>query len=116
MGILSWNCQGLGSKRTINYLREIWFKHKPAFLFLSETKQGTSFVQKFQSHFGYSNLYTVEPRGTSGGLALFYDDSYNVNIVYSSNRIIDIKAECQGKKIYMSFVYGNPVQKLRERV
>lgn len=39
MRVLSWNYRGVGSKWTIRYLREIWHKHKPDFLFLSETKQ-----------------------------------------------------------------------------
>ncbi|CAL9224867.1 unnamed protein product, partial [Arabidopsis halleri] len=39
MKVLSWNCQGLGNKATIGYLRDIWKQHRPDFLFLSETKQ-----------------------------------------------------------------------------
>lgn len=34
MRVLSWNCRGMGSKWNISYLREIWYKHKPDFLFL----------------------------------------------------------------------------------
>lgn len=63
MKILSWNYQGLGSKWTISFLREIQFKHKPAFLFLSETKQQFDFVQKFHTHFGNTHLHTVDPVG-----------------------------------------------------
>lgn len=55
------NCQGLGSSWTFSYLREIWSKHKPVFLFLSETKQQFDFVQSVQFHFGYSHLHTIHP-------------------------------------------------------
>ena len=72
MKILSWNCRGLGRHWTISYLRETWHKHKPDFLFLSETKQDFEFVQRFQSHFGYDSLATVDPNGRSGGLAIFF--------------------------------------------
>ena len=47
MKILSWNCRGLGTSWTISYLREIYYKHRPEFLFLSETKQNFEFVQSF---------------------------------------------------------------------
>ncbi|WZY88833.1 hypothetical protein YC2023_045568 [Brassica napus] len=90
MRVLSWNCRGMGSHWTISYLREIWHKHKPDFLFLSETKQDFGFVQEFQSHFGYDNLVTVNPVGRSG-VAL-------------------------GKTVFLTFVYGDPVTDLREQV
>ena len=89
----------MGSKRTIRYLREIWDKHKPDFLFLSETKQDTNFVQYFQSHFGYDNMVTVDPIGRSGGLALFYNNEFQINILYTSNRMIDVEAVALGKSI-----------------
>ena len=116
MKILSWNCRGMGSKYTISYLREIWHKHRPAFLFLSETKQCFNFVQNFQFHFGYQYLHTVDPIGRSGGLALYHSHESPVTILYSSNRIIDVETSYKGKKIFISFVYGEPVQDLRHQV
>ncbi|XP_056850846.1 uncharacterized protein LOC130500139 [Raphanus sativus] len=68
----------MGSKWTISYLREIWQKHKPDFLFLSETKKDFEFVQGFQTHFGFDNLVTVDPIGTSGGLALYYNNEFQI--------------------------------------
>ena len=104
------------NKWTISYLREIWHKHKPDFLFLSETKQDSEFVQGFQTHFGFDNLVTVDPVGRSGGLALFYNDEYQAHVLYSSNRMIDVEAVALGKTVYLTFVYGDPVPKLREQV
>ena len=101
---------------TISYLREIWHKHKPDFLFLSETKQDFGFVQGFQSHFGYDNLVTVDPVGRSGGLALYYNNDYQVKVIYSSHRMIDVKAVALGKTVFLTFVYGDPVTDLREQV
>ena len=106
----------MGSKWTISYLSEIRHKHKPDFLFLAETKQDSEFVQKFQAHFGYDNLVTVDPIGRSGGLALFYNSEYQVKVLYSSNRMNDVEAEALGKKVYLTFVYGDPVQQMREQV
>ena len=104
------------SKWTLSYLSEIRHKHKPDFLFLAETKQEPEFVQKWQAHFGYDNLVTIDPVGRSGGLALFYNNEYQVKVLYSSNRMIDVEAEALGKTVYLTFVYGDPVQQMREHV
>ena len=114
--ILSWNCKDSRSHWTESYLREIWHKHKTDFLFLSDTKQNFGFVQRFQSHFGYDSLVTVDLNGRSGGLALFYNNEYQVKVLYSSNRMIDVEAVVKGKQVFLTFVYGEPVQKLREHV
>ena len=90
------------SKWTISYLREIWHKHKPDFLFLSETKQEFEFVQGFQAHFGFDNLVTVDPVGQSGGLALYYNNDYQVKVLFSSNRMIDVEAVALGKTIFFN--------------
>ena len=79
-------------------------------------KQDFEFVQGFQSHFGYDSLVTVDPNERSGGLALFYNNEYQVKILYSSNRMIDIEAVANGKQVFLTFVYGDPNQKLREHV
>ena len=73
-------------------------------------------VQSFQFHFGFTHLHTVDPQGRSGGLALYYDSSYKVTIISSSNRLIDIETKYKGKRIFLSFVYGEPNQDLRAPV
>ena len=105
MKILSWNCHGMGNKYMISYLREIWHKHRPAFLFLSEAKQCYNFVQNFQFRFGYICLHTVDPTGKRGGLALYYSHDSPVSILYSSNRIIDIETSYKGKKRFLFPLY-----------
>ena len=39
-----------------------------------------------------------------------------MRVLYSSNRMIDVESEALGKKVYITFVYGDPVQKMREQV
>ncbi|CAA7014604.1 unnamed protein product [Microthlaspi erraticum] len=56
------------------------------------------------------------PKGLSGGLALFYFDSFDVKILSADNRLIDIEATIEGKQVFMSFVYGDPVFEHREKV
>ena len=58
----------------------------------------------------------MDPNGRSGGLALFYNNEYQVKILYSSNMMIDIEAVVKGKQVFLACVYGDPVQELREQV
>ncbi|KAF8114390.1 hypothetical protein N665_0038s0014 [Sinapis alba] len=63
---------------------------------------------------GSFRLYQIGYSGsTSGGLALYYNNEFQVNILYTSNSMIDVEAVIMRKKVYISFVYGDPVQKLR---
>lgn len=79
-------------------------------------KQDLEFVQDLQAHFGFDNLVRVDPIRRSGGLALLNNNEYHVNILYPSNRVIDVEAVKSWKKSFSNFVYGDPVQKLREQV
>ena len=54
--------------------------------------------------------------GRSGGLALYYNNEYQVKVLYSSNRMIDVEAVVMGKMAYITFVYGDSNQQLREHV
>ncbi|CAA7027574.1 unnamed protein product [Microthlaspi erraticum] len=53
------------------------------------------------------------PKGRSGGLALYYSSSSSVTILSSSPRMIDIEAVIEGVKVFMTFVYGEPVTENR---
>ena len=116
MNSIAWNCQGAGAYLTKQHLKELLRCFNPSFLFLSETKNNFSFMQDFQFDFGYDKLFTVEPSGTSGGLALFYMNDSAVKIVYSNDRMIDVEAQIEGHKVYITFVYGDPVVTYRENV
>lgn len=72
-------------------------------------------MQDFQIEFGYDHLFTIDPVGRSGGLALFYMDASSVDIKFSNNRI-DVEAQVEGHKVYITFVYGDPVVECREMV
>ena len=61
-------------------------------------------------------MVTVDPIGRSGRLVLFYNNEFQINILYTSNRMIDVETVTLGKKNFLTFVYGDPVQKMREHV
>uniref|UniRef100_A0A0D3BQJ0 DUF4283 domain-containing protein n=1 Tax=Brassica oleracea var. oleracea TaxID=109376 RepID=A0A0D3BQJ0_BRAOL len=54
--------------------------------------------------------------GRSGGLALFYMNDAEVQIEFSNERMIDIAAKIEGQKVFIIFVYGDPVVEYRELV
>ncbi|XP_024016341.1 uncharacterized protein LOC112089817 [Eutrema salsugineum] len=110
------NCQGAGADLTKDHLEELHKCFFPRFLFLSETKNNRIFMQDMQMYFGYDHVCTVEPRGLSGGLALFYMDEPSVFITFSDEHLIDIETTLDGHKIFMTFVYGDPVVKNRDSV
>ncbi|KAG7535395.1 Endonuclease/exonuclease/phosphatase superfamily [Arabidopsis thaliana x Arabidopsis arenosa] len=58
----------------------------------------------------------IEPDGCSGGLALFYSNDYPVTIISSNDRLIDVETIIDGNKVFLSFVYGDPVVMCREIV
>ena len=73
-------------------------KHRPGVVFL------------------FDHLFTVKPLGLSGGLALFTMDEFQVNVLFSNNRMIDIEAVIDGIKVFMTFVYGDPVLERGDQV
>lgn len=116
MKIFSWNCRGAGMHLAIQRLREVCKRFFPGFIFLCETKNSRPFLETLQLSLGYDQLYTMDHVGRSGGLALFYFNFFDVSIIFSNNRMIDIEATFEGNKIYMTFVYGDPVIKFRRQV
>ena len=116
MRTLSWNCRGIGNDLTVRRLTEMCQKHRPGLVFLSETKNRRLLLQNMQTDLGFDHLFTVEPLGLSGGLALFFMDEFQVNVLFSNNCMIDIEAIINGIKVYMTFVYGDPVLERRDQV
>lgn len=116
MSIWSWNCQGAGSSETVQRLRNIRRKYFPDLFFLMETKQKFKFMDDLRLELGYDKMVTVEPIGRSGGLALLWKQSYDVEVLSSSNRIIDIRVRLGSLVFYISCVYGDPIKENRRFV
>ena len=109
MNVVAWNCQRVGADLTKEHLDELYHCFLPKFLFLS-------LLQNFQVSYGYDQVCTVEPRGRSGGLTLFYMDDPSVTILYADAHMIDIEIRFEGHSIFMTFVYGDPVVRHRDLV
>lgn len=114
MIILCWNCRGLGTAATVGELRWLVRAHRPALLFLSETKMRDSRVRSFMWSLGYSGCFAVSSVGLSGGLGLFWLSSMSVSVQGFSSRCIDMIITPDGGEAWRStFVYGEPKRELR---
>lgn len=81
-----------------------------------ETKQKFVYVSSLKESFGYGKLFTVEPLGLSGGLAVFWKECYKVNVLSLSSRVIDLKVKLGLLSFFITCVYGDPVRALRNKV
>ncbi|CAN6558737.1 unnamed protein product [Malus baccata var. baccata] len=113
MNYLLWNCRGLGSDPVVRALRGLIRKHRPSMIFLSETKMRDHRIDGIRRRLGYSFGFHVSPIGRAGGLSLWWIESMNVNILFSSAHIIDVCfcLEDSLSWVRCTFVYGTPYRR-----
>lgn len=81
-----------------------------------ETRAIRSKVEHLKYALKFTNSFVVEPNGTTGGLALFWNKDCAVEISSSSQNFIHtmvtMKDEIIGKDY--TFIYGEPIQQRRQ--
>lgn len=90
MNLLSWNCRGLGNPRTVRVLGDLLRTRKPDFLFLSETFSIASKIENIRVHFGFAQCFSVDRVGHSGGLAIFWKQHVDCEVMSFSQNHIDV--------------------------
>lgn len=111
--MVSWNCQGIGSTLTVRRLREILRSILPDVMFLMETKnQEKSVLYEFHNT-DFTNHFLVPPLGVSGGLALFWKDNVEIEVLDSSPNYIDAKIKYKATTALVTFTYGPPLPENR---
>ena len=68
---------------------------KPSFLFLIETLCNRNKLKRLKAKLGFECLFTVNPVGRSGGLALYWKSTHKVSLLKFSRNCIDVAVEDQ---------------------
>lgn len=81
MSILSWNCRGLRTQRTFQFLKETVLHKKTDVVFLCETLCKRDVVERARDMLGFEGGFSVDVQGKSGGIALIWRDKEVVEIL-----------------------------------
>ena len=57
-------------------------EHFPDIMFLMETMNSDLFILKVFSWLGYDYFHTIEPKGKSGGLAIFWKQHLHIDFLF----------------------------------
>lgn len=85
MKLMSWNCQGLGRTSAVHGLCVLVKISSLFSFFFIETKANLSRMNKVAKSLRFDNMHIAEGSNSRVGLALFWKDECNWNIVFSSS-------------------------------
>lgn len=115
---ISWNCRGVGVASTIRALRDLVSQYTPRLLFLCETKARQQKMKNLCNLLAFDHVLTVDAIGRSGGLALFWKNTIDVQLISCCKNFIHVLVNINdmGLSCYFTGVYGEPDPNLRRDV
>lgn len=114
MSTLSWNCQGMGLPCKMQFLIDVVRQEQPVFIFLCETIANKSKMEWVGYKLGYEGVFVVEAQGRSGGLALFWKEKDQAELIGFSQHHIDVTVHIDGMSLWrLTGIYGEPNRSLR---
>ncbi|KAF5458653.1 hypothetical protein F2P56_022666 [Juglans regia] len=114
MILLSWNSRRLGNPLGIRVLRDLIQREGPDIVFLQETRLQGKVMEKLKFSIGFTNCMAVNGEGSSRGLALYWNNTSQLEILnYSKHHIhalvTNIEGDDQeGVSWYLTGIYGHP--------
>ena len=108
MNCLSWNCRGAGNSQTVRDLVSLLQAHSRSIVFLCETRQSKVKMKIYRSRLGLSGFEAVHSVGLSGGLALYWHESLDLDVKSMNERYIDayVSAKAGEPPWMLTCVYG----------
>lgn len=76
-----------------------------------EIKNIKNVLVDLQVWLGYERVYTVGARVLSGGLALFWEKSVNMDVLYADKNVLDCHIQFGSFVFSRTCVYGDPILK-----
>ena len=73
-------------------------------------------IANIEAGLGFDRLFIIEPFGLSGVLVLFSINAFQINVLFSSKKMIDVHAVIDGINVFMTFVYDDHVLERRDQV
>ena len=81
MSLINWNCREFGNPQTVKALQKVVQQEEPILIFLIETKLNKEKVEKVRDQCNFKFSWVVPSVGRSGGLALFWKEGIEVEIL-----------------------------------
>ncbi|XP_042951290.1 uncharacterized protein LOC122285342 [Carya illinoinensis] len=111
MSLISWNSRGLGNPVGVQALSDLVRSKVPDILFLQETKLNARVMERMKYKLGFQNCLAVSCEGRSGGIALFWNNRFKVEIQTFSKFHIHAKVTEEEENVEswcLTGFYGNP--------
>ncbi|CAA7044705.1 unnamed protein product [Microthlaspi erraticum] len=109
--------EGRNEQPVVRRLRGIRSSIRPDILFLTETKNHDDVVLQTLQCEEYTSHHLVPPHSPGGGgLALFWKQELEIEILFTCQNFIDTHINAEGESFYTTFVYGEPDQSKRQEV
>jgi hypothetical protein len=107
MSILSWNCRGLGNPCIVQKLAHLVWAKDPSAVFLCETWSNDEHLEHLRCRLHFNNKLLVLSNKKGGGLALFWNKSFDLSVLsYSCNHIDTVVHSGTSDAWRLTFVYG----------
>ncbi|XP_074346129.1 uncharacterized protein LOC141684888 [Apium graveolens] len=115
MILVGWNYRGVGQPRTVRVLKDVIRSQKPDLLFLSETLAVRNKIEALASKLGFTNFFSVDRVGRSGGLVIFWKHNMSCAVMSSSQNHIDLEVK-EGRNLCwkLTCFYGFPERERRQ--